>query len=179
VIETVQYLAALDTPDRHVTGVDSFTHTVQQSPRSAPATSDLGLEAQVVETDYSAERGARGDAASCSPRPTRPRRSCSTATCSRDRPRRRPADGFAGPDALSIIGLGRLLISQVVHPRLTAITRDIEAYGVAPARHLLALVEATRCGGRRGRARRADPARQHRAGPRFRALSGATCSRCY
>ena len=39
--------------------------------------------------------------------------------------------GFVVPDDVSIIGWDDSLISQVVHPPLTAITRDIEAYGVA------------------------------------------------
>ena len=38
--------------------------------------------------------------------------------------------GFAVPDEVSIIGWDDSLISQVVHPPLTAITRDIVAYGV-------------------------------------------------
>ena len=46
--------------------------------------------------------------------------------------------GFAVPDDVSIVGWDDSLISQVVHPPLTAITRDITAYGVlaakAPAR---------------------------------------------
>ena len=45
--------------------------------------------------------------------------------------------GFSVPDDLSIVGWDDSLISQVVHPPLTAITRDITAYGVEAARHLL------------------------------------------
>ena len=37
--------------------------------------------------------------------------------------------GFSVPDDLSIVGWDDSLISQVVHPHLTAITRDIQAYG--------------------------------------------------
>ena len=40
--------------------------------------------------------------------------------------------GFAVPDDLSIVGWDDSLISQVVHPPLTAITRDIEAFGSPP-----------------------------------------------
>ena len=54
--------------------------------------------------------------------------------------------GFTVPDDVSIVGWDDSLISQVVHPPLTAITRDIQAFGAAAARHLLAAVE--------GRARR-------------------------
>ncbi len=49
--------------------------------------------------------------------------------------------GFSVPDDLSIVGWDDSLISQVVHPPLTAITRDITAYGVAAARHLLEAIE--------------------------------------
>ena len=49
--------------------------------------------------------------------------------------------GFAVPDDLSIVGWDDSLISQVVHPPLTAITRDIGAFGLAAARHLLAVID--------------------------------------
>ena len=49
--------------------------------------------------------------------------------------------GFAVPDDVSIVGWDDSLISQVVHPPLTAITRDITAYGVAAARHLLDAID--------------------------------------
>ncbi len=53
--------------------------------------------------------------------------------------------GFTVPDDLSLIGWDDSLISRVVHPPLTAITRDIEAYGATAARHLLAVIDgATR-----------------------------------
>ena len=49
--------------------------------------------------------------------------------------------GFAVPEDISIVGWDDSLISQVVHPPLTAITRDITAYGVTAARHLLAVID--------------------------------------
>ena len=49
--------------------------------------------------------------------------------------------GFSVPDDLSIVGWDDSLISQVVHPPLTAITRDIEAYGASATRRLLAAVD--------------------------------------
>ena len=52
--------------------------------------------------------------------------------------------GFSVPDELSIVGWDDSLISQVVHPPLTAVTRDIEAYGVVAARHLMAVIEGER-----------------------------------
>ena len=41
--------------------------------------------------------------------------------------------GFNVPDDLSLIGWDDSLISRVVHPPLTAITRDIGAYGATAA----------------------------------------------
>jgi DNA-binding LacI/PurR family transcriptional regulator len=49
--------------------------------------------------------------------------------------------GFVVPDDVSIVGWDDSLISQVVHPPLTAITRDITAYGVIATRHLLAVID--------------------------------------
>jgi len=49
--------------------------------------------------------------------------------------------GFVVPDDVSIVGWDDSLISQVVHPPLTAITRDITQYGVMATRHLLKTLE--------------------------------------
>jgi DNA-binding LacI/PurR family transcriptional regulator len=49
--------------------------------------------------------------------------------------------GFSVPDDVSIVGWDDSLISQVVHPPLTAITRDITAYGADAARRLLEAID--------------------------------------
>jgi DNA-binding LacI/PurR family transcriptional regulator len=54
--------------------------------------------------------------------------------------------GFVVPDDLSIVGWDDSLISQVVHPPLTAITRDITEYGVLAARQLLAVIKGASTG---------------------------------
>ena len=54
--------------------------------------------------------------------------------------------GFSVPDDLSIVGWDDSLISQVVHPPLTAITRDITGFGVEAARHLLAAIDGDATG---------------------------------
>jgi DNA-binding LacI/PurR family transcriptional regulator len=142
VVEAVQYLAALGhTRIAHVTGVGEFVHTAQRAEAFRRTTTHLGIDGEVVESDYSAESGARLT-----------RRLLSS--------QRRPSAvlfdsdllavtglgvaqqmGFGVPDDVSIIGWDDSLISQVVHPPLTAVTRDIEAYGVAVARHLLATID--------------------------------------
>lgn len=147
VTEAVQYLAALGhTRVAHVTGVGTFVHTRQRAAAFRRVTGELGLEGEVVESDYSAESGARAT-----------RRLLSS-------PRRPSAIvfdsdllavtglgvaqqmGLVVPDDVSIIGWDDSLISQVVHPPLTAITRDIEAYGIAVTRHLLAAIEGKAVG---------------------------------
>jgi DNA-binding LacI/PurR family transcriptional regulator len=144
VVEAVQYLAALGhTRIAQVTGVGAFVHTAQRSAAFARAMADLGLRADVLETDYSAESGARAT-----------RKLLSLP----DPPTAIVYDsdllavtglgvvqqmGFSVPDDVSIIGWDDSLISQVVHPPLTAITRDITAFGVAATRQLLAAIDGT------------------------------------
>jgi DNA-binding LacI/PurR family transcriptional regulator len=49
--------------------------------------------------------------------------------------------GFAVPDDVSIVGWDDSLISQVVHPPLTAITRDNVDYGSRAIHHLLDVID--------------------------------------
>jgi DNA-binding LacI/PurR family transcriptional regulator len=142
VTEAIQYLAALGhTRLAHVSGVGDFVHTRQRTGAFRRAVGDLGLEGEVLETDYSAESGARAT-----------RRLLS----SRTPPTAILFDsdllavtglgvvqqmGFTVPDDVSIVGWDDSLISQVVHPPLTAITRDITAYGAAATRHLIAAID--------------------------------------
>jgi DNA-binding LacI/PurR family transcriptional regulator len=142
VVEAVRYLAALGhTRIGRVAGLDQLVHTTQRTAAFRGVTQELGLWAEVLETDYSAESGARAT-----------RRSLSAP----DPPTAIIFDsdllavtglgvaqhmGFSVPDDLSIVGWDDSLISQVVHPPLTAITRDIAAYGATATKHLLAAIE--------------------------------------
>ena len=118
-----------------------FVHTTQRTEAFRAVVQELGLWAEVLETDYTAESGARAT-----------RRFLSTP----EPPTAIVYDsdllavtglgvaqhmGFAVPDDLSIVGWDDSLISQVVHPALTAVTRDIPAYGARPAKHLLAVID--------------------------------------
>ena len=49
--------------------------------------------------------------------------------------------GFSVPDDVSIVAWDDSLICQVVHPPLTAMTRDIPSYGGAVARRLLSEID--------------------------------------
>jgi DNA-binding LacI/PurR family transcriptional regulator len=142
VVEAVQYLAALGhTRIAHVTGVSDFVHTGQRSAAFEHATTDLGLRADVVETDYSAESGARATRKLLS-LPDPPTAiifdSDLLAVTGLGVAQKM---GFGVPDDVSIVGWDDSLISQVVHPPLTAITRDITGFGAAAARQLLAAVD--------------------------------------
>jgi DNA-binding LacI/PurR family transcriptional regulator len=142
VVEAVRYLAALGhTRIGRVSGVGHFVHTAQRTEAFRGVVQELGLWAEVLETDYTAESGARATRRFLSaPEPP-------TAIVY-------DSDllavtglgvaqhmGFSVPEDLSIVGWDDSLISQVVHPALTAVTRDIQAYGAAATRHLLAAIE--------------------------------------
>jgi DNA-binding LacI/PurR family transcriptional regulator len=142
VVEAVQYLAALGhTRIAQVSGVGEFVHTVQRSAAFRSATAELGLEADILETDYSAESGARATRKLLS-LPDPPTAivfdSDLLAVTGLGVAQRM---GFVVPGDVSIIGWDDSLISQVVHPPLTAITRDITAFGVAATRQLLAAID--------------------------------------
>ena len=142
VIEAVQYLAALGHRRiAHVTGVPDFVHTTQRSEGFWSASRDLGLQAEVVETDYSAEMGARATRKLLSSRTPPTAIVFDSDLLAVTGLGVAQQMGFTVPDDLSIVGWDDSLISQVVHPPLTAITRDITAYGVAATRHLLDAIE--------------------------------------
>jgi DNA-binding LacI/PurR family transcriptional regulator len=145
--EAVQYLAALGHRRlAHVAGVSDFVHTVQRTGAFRRATEALGVHGEVVETDYSAESGARATRKLLSS-PEAPSAilfdSDLLAVTGLGVAQQM---GFSVPDDVSIVGWDDSLISQVVHPPLTAITRDIQAFGVAAARRLLATVEGEASG---------------------------------
>ena len=147
VVEAVQYLAALGhTRVAHVSGIGEFVHTQQRTAAFERTASELGLESEIVETDYSAESGARATRRLLSS-PSRPTAilfdSDLLAVTGLGVAQQM---GVAVPDDLSIVGWDDSLISQVVHPALTAITRDLAAYGGLATRHLLAVVEGETTG---------------------------------
>ena len=58
--------------------------------------------------------------------------------------------GVSIPHDLSIIGWDDSLLCQLVNPALTALHRDIFAYGEACARHLVSLIQGDQVGGAQG-----------------------------
>jgi DNA-binding LacI/PurR family transcriptional regulator len=142
VVEAVRYLAALGHRRiGHVTGVAEFDHTVRRIAAFESATAELGLEGVILQTDYSVEQGARTTRKLLSaPEPPTAILFDSDLLAVTGLGVAQQM-GFAVPDDLSIVGWDDSLISQVVHPPLTAITRDIEAFGIAATKHLLAAID--------------------------------------
>ncbi len=142
IAEAVQYLAALGhSRIGHVSGVGEFDHTVQRIAAFERTTRELGLEGRVLQTDYSVEQGARATRKLLSsPEPPTAIVFDSDLLAVTGLGVAQQM-GFSVPDDLSIVGWDDSLISQVVHPPLTAITRDIEAFGITATRHLLAAIE--------------------------------------
>jgi DNA-binding LacI/PurR family transcriptional regulator len=142
VIDTIQYLVALGHRRiAHVAGVDEFVHTVQRMEAFRHATSELGVVGEVVTTDYMAESGARATRkllSSVEPPTAILFDSDFLAVTGLGVAQQM---GFAVPNDVSIVGWDDSLISQLVHPPLTAIRRDIEAYGAVAARHLLDVID--------------------------------------
>ncbi|MFC4532736.1 LacI family DNA-binding transcriptional regulator [Sphaerisporangium dianthi] len=140
--ETVEYLTALGHRRiARVAGLPRLLHTVLRDEAFGAVCADLGLtEAITVHTDYTGEEGARAT-----------RRLLSSAA----RPTALVYDNdimaVAGlsvaqemrldvPRDLSIVAWDDSPLSQVVRPPLTALTRDIPAYGAHAARRLLSLI---------------------------------------
>ncbi|GGK84840.1 LacI family transcriptional regulator [Sphaerisporangium melleum] len=140
--ETVEYLSALGHRRiARVAGLPRLLHTVLRDEAFRAVCAGLGLdEAATVHTDYTGEQGARAT-----------RRLLSSAA----RPTAVVYDNdimaVAGlsvaqemrldvPGDLSIVAWDDSPLAQVVRPPLTALTRDIPAYGAHAARRLLSLI---------------------------------------
>lgn len=142
VVEAVRYLSALG-HDRiaHVAGVGHFVHTTERMKAFRTAMEELGLHPEVTTTDYSPASGARATRRLLSsPEPPTAIIFDSDLLAVTGLGVAQQM-GFVVPDDLSIVGWDDSLISQVVHPPLTAITRDITQYGVMATRHLLKTLE--------------------------------------
>jgi DNA-binding LacI/PurR family transcriptional regulator len=141
-VEAVRYLAALGHRRiARVSGAADFVHTGQRTAAFADTMRELGLHAEVVATDYTPESGGRATRRLLSaPEPPTAIIFDSDLLAVTGLGVAQQM-GFTVPDDLSLIGWDDSLISRVVHPPLTAITRDIPAYGATAAAHLLAVIE--------------------------------------
>ena len=142
VVEAIEYLVTLG--HRHiarVAGLPELLHTAIRSTAFDEECRRLGISAsRTISTDYSGEDGARAT-----------RRLLS----SRDRPTAIMYDndvmaiaglavahemGFKVPDDVSLVAWDDSVLCQLVHPSLTAMSRDVPAYGSHAARELLAVI---------------------------------------
>jgi DNA-binding LacI/PurR family transcriptional regulator len=142
VVEAVRYLAALGHERiAHVAGFEEFVHTRQRMGAFRKAMKELGLRPETVTTDYSPESGAVATRRLLtSPEPPTAIIFDSDLLAVTGLGVAQQM-GFAVPGDVSIVGWDDSLISQVVHPPLTAITRDIAAYGILATRHLLDVID--------------------------------------
>ncbi|MGK5443907.1 LacI family DNA-binding transcriptional regulator [Micromonospora sp. URMC 105] len=141
-VEAVEYLVALGHRRiARVAGLPSLLHTEIRTDAFARVCRRLGLaDAVTVWSDYTGEEGARAT-----------RRLLSSA----DRPTAVIYDndvmaiaglsvaqemGLAVPGDLSIVAWDDSPLCRLVHPPLTALGRDIPAYGAHAARQLLAVI---------------------------------------
>ncbi len=169
-VEAVRYLAALGHRRiARVSGAAEFVHTAAANEAFRDAMRELGLHAEVVATDYTPESGARATRRLLSsPKPPTAIIFDSDLLAVTGLGVAQQM-GFTVPDDLSLIGWDDSLISRVVHPPLTAITRDIGAYGATAAAHLLAVIEGKTHEDVEVALGRADPAWQHRSAAQRRA----------
>lgn len=136
----VRYLAELGHRRvAHVTGLPGLLHTRIRDEQFRASASAAGLECVSVRGDYTGERGAQA----------------TTELLSTERP---PTAilydndlmaiaglsaaqrlGVTVPDELSLVAWDDSALCELVHPALTALHRDIAAYGAHAARALLAI----------------------------------------
>nr|MDT0663048.1 LacI family DNA-binding transcriptional regulator [Micromonospora sp. DSM 115978] len=143
IVEAVEYLAALGHRRiARVGGLNGLLHTESRSEAFDEVCRRLGLDhCLTVPSDYTGEDGARAT-----------RRLLSSA----NRPTAAIYDndvmaiaglsvaqemGLTVPGDLSIVAWDDSPLCRLVHPPLTALSRDIPAYGALAARQLLAAVE--------------------------------------
>ncbi|GAA1073540.1 LacI family DNA-binding transcriptional regulator [Kitasatospora arboriphila] len=157
--ETVEYLAALGHRRiGRVAGLPGLVHTSIRDRAFAEVCTELGVEAvPTVHTDYTGEDGARATRRLLLS-PVRPTAvlydNDITAVAGLSVAQEM---GLQVPRDLSIVAWDDSPLVQVVRPALTALTRDIHAYGAHAARTLLALIAGQSDGGYEDLAPRLTP----------------------
>lgn len=157
--ETVEYLAALGHRRvARVAGLPELVHTVLRDRAFTAACAELGLDPPaIMHTDYTGEEGARATRRLVAA-PARPTAIVydndimAVAGMSAAQELRLDV-----PGDLSVVAWDDSPLSRIVRPALSALTRDIPAYGGHAARTLLALVAGQETGGVEDRAARLVP----------------------
>ena len=149
VTEAVEHLAGLGHRRiARVAGIPELAHTGARSRAFARTCARLGVTEATAWTDYTGEAGARAtrELLAARPRPTAIvydndiMAIAGLATAQEL--------GLAVPADLSIVAWDDSPICGLVHPPLTALTRDIVAYGANAARLLLAVIAGDQVGSR-------------------------------
>lgn len=147
-VEALEYLVALGHRSvARVGGLPDLRHTRARTDAFDRACERLGLgRAVTVSTDYSGEEGSRATRRllSTQPRPTaviydNDIMAIAGLAVAQEM-------GLSVPGELSIVAFNDSPLCQVVHPPLTALTRDIPGCGGLAARHLLAVIGGTAAG---------------------------------
>lgn len=142
VVEVVRYLAALGhTSIARVGGNAEFVHVKRRSRAFDGVAAELGLSAPTVATDFSVEAGARAtrQLLTSNEPPTAIIYDSDLLAVSGMGAANQM--GLVVPDDLSIVAWDDSLLSQIMHPPLTTVTRDIPAYGAAAIKCLLDAVD--------------------------------------
>ena len=142
VTDVVRYLAELGHKKiARVSGLPEFLHTTMRTSAFLATMSELGLAAEVVETNFEPESGAQATRKllSDSEPPTAIIYESDLLAVTGLGVAHQM--GFSVPDDVSIVAWDDSLMCGVVHPPLTAVTRDIPAYGAAAAKLLLAVID--------------------------------------
>jgi len=134
----VRYLAELGhTRIGHVAGRPEFLHTTIRTTAFAEVGADLGVKTVSLHTDYTGGQGAAATRAllSADPRPTallydNDIMAVAGAAVAQEM-------RIAVPDELSLIAWDDSPLCELVHPPLTALSRDIPGYGADAAHALL------------------------------------------
>jgi DNA-binding LacI/PurR family transcriptional regulator len=140
--ETVEYLTALGHRRlAHVAGLSDLRHTRARSESFEKTSRRLGLEVAITEsTDYTGEQGAHATRRllSATPRPTaviydNDIMAIAGLAVAQEM-------GLSVPGDLSIVAFDDSALCQLVHPPLTALSRNIPAYGSLAAQQLLQVI---------------------------------------
>jgi DNA-binding LacI/PurR family transcriptional regulator len=147
--ETVEYLTALGHRRiARVAGLPELVHTVLRDRAFTAACEERGVEWHtIMHTDYTGEEGARATRrlVGATTRPTaivydNDIMAVAGMSAAHEMSLHVPGD-------LSIVAWDDSALSQVVRPALSALTRDIPAYGAQAARVLLALIDGEEVAG--------------------------------
>jgi DNA-binding LacI/PurR family transcriptional regulator len=142
IVETLEYLVALGHRSiARVGGLSDLLHTRVRTEAFERASERLGLgKAITVSTDYSGEEGSRATRRLLSSQPRATAVIYDNDIMAIAGLAVAQEMGLSVPGDLSIVAFDDSPLCQLVHPQLTALTRDIPANGALAARQLLAVI---------------------------------------